>query len=99
MYFTEFLYNFLLDLLTTVFNTYTHELLLISLIICVAKYIMYMSINNKYIHKFCYVMKSIYVIVEIEFAIAIKHGTLSKHYKMVTFKSLYTVIFAYHHTW
>ena len=49
----------LLDLLTIVFNIYTHELLLISLIICVAKYTVHMSRNNKCICQFCYCMKLI----------------------------------------
>ena len=40
-----------------------------------------MSMNNKCIPQFCYFMKLIYVINEIELAIAIKYDRLSKYYK------------------
>ena len=49
----------LLGLPTTVFHAYTHELLLISLIVCVAKYAIHMSRNNKCIPKSCHFMKLI----------------------------------------
>ena len=56
----------LLDLPTIAFNAYTHELLSISLIICVAKYIIFMLRNIKCIPQFCYCMELIYVINETE---------------------------------
>ena len=71
--------KFLFDILMMVFNAYTRELLLISLIMWVAKYSTHMS--RKCILQFRNYMKLINGINEIEFAIAIKHDTLSKYYK------------------
>ena len=71
----------LLDLLTIVFNAYTLQLLLNGLIICVAKYTIHISGDNKCIPQFCYSMKLINLINEVEFDIAIKRDMLSKYYK------------------